>query len=149
MNVNIHKHKRQTGFSFHKNITNCQGLVPGLLDDVGKWLVQTGIPHGKIIDVQIVIAEALNNVIEHGFPFERSGHVSIDIDVKNNVIVAKICDNGKEFTPPETKETPLQGEVDLEDLPEGGFGWLLIREITTSFTFRRVAHENRLVLNFC
>jgi serine/threonine-protein kinase RsbW len=148
MNVNTHKHKEQAGPAFHRDIQNCQSLVPNLLGDVCKWLVQVGVSHEKITDVQIVMAEALNNVIEHGFASDNSGHIGIDIEVANGSIVAEISDNGKEFTPPEANQTPLQDNDDFDHLPEGGFGWILIREITTSYTFHRIANENRLILNF-
>ncbi|WP_245605407.1 ATP-binding protein [Roseicyclus elongatus] len=32
------------------------------------------------------------------------------------------------------------------DLPEGGFGWLLIHQISTALTYRRDGGENRLSL---
>lgn len=107
-----------------------------------------GVLQSRIINVQIVVSEALNNIIEHGFSGENSGTINIAIKVFDNKIVVELMDDGEIFTPPSTSEAPLIGQADLKDLPEGGFGWFLIKEITSSFDFQRHSHTNKLILNF-
>jgi serine/threonine-protein kinase RsbW len=148
MNASVHKSQRPNGQKFHRSMMNCQASVSGMLNEASKWLTQENVSGRKITDIQIVLAEALNNVIEHGFSRENSGNVGVCIDIRDDIIVVEISDNGIKFTPPVVTQTPLQDTSDIEHLPEGGFGWFLIREITTSFTFRRIANKNRLVLNF-
>ncbi len=148
MNVSIHRNQMPNDQKFHSSIMNCQASVSVMLDEAKKWLAQENVCSSKITDIQIVLAEALNNVIEHGFSCENSGNVVVCIDMQDDIIVVEISDNGIEFTPPVAAQTPLQDTCDIEHLPEGGFGWFLIREITTSFTFHRIANMNRLVLNF-
>ncbi len=133
---------------FRKSIKNRQVLVPNLLDAASWWLARAGVQREKITDIQIVLAEALNNVIEHGFSCDNAGNVHVDIEVYGKSVVVNISDNGVEFSPPEATQTPLQSADDIDHLPEGGFGWFLIRQITTSFTFQRIADKNCLVLNF-
>jgi serine/threonine-protein kinase RsbW len=43
---------------------------------------------------------------------------------------------------PEPRPAPL--DVALEDLPEGGFGWNVIRDLTAGLAYRRVNGVNRL-----
>jgi serine/threonine-protein kinase RsbW len=148
MNASVHNNQMPNGQKFHSSIMNCQASVSGILDEASKWLAQENVSSRKITDIQIVLAEALNNVIEHGFSCENSGNVDVCINICKDIIVVDISDNGIKFTPPEATQTPLQDTSDIEQLPEGGFGWFLIREITTSFTFHRIANKNRLVLNF-
>ena len=42
------------------------------------------------------------------------------------------------------KGHPAELGVDMQDLPEGGFGWFLIRTLTTDLRYRREAGRNRL-----
>jgi serine/threonine-protein kinase RsbW len=39
---------------------------------------------------------------------------------------------------------PTAVDVDLMDLPEGGFGWFLIQDLARDVTYVRVGSENRL-----
>ncbi len=129
-------------------MTNCQNLVPNLLDETLHWMQIVEVPENHITDVQIVLAEALNNVIEHGFKHENTGELEIMIEVSETQIVVHVSDNGLAFTPPDNLQTPLKTDGDLNTLPEGGFGWFLIQEVTSSFEFHRHADRNQLVLFF-
>ena len=125
-----------------------QHLVAGVLNEISLWMTQAGTSDEKITNVQIVLVEALNNIIEHGSDCEGSSLIDIEITVSNNIIVAQLRDSGIKFTPPEIMQSPLQYNDDLNDFPEGGFGWFLIRKITSSVEFTRTAGKNHLVLKF-
>lgn len=100
------------------------------------------------MDVQIVLAEAVNNVIEHGFKDENSGEIHIDIHVMDEMTVVQLMDNGTEFILSSKPASPVINKEVIDDLPEGGFGWFLINEITHSFELRRSQDMNKLTLNF-
>lgn len=133
---------------FRKSMKNYKGLVPNLLDEISQWLIRKDVQKDKITNVQIVFAEVLNNIIEHGFAGENSGIIDVEIEVSGDTIVIQVNDNGMKYTPPEVTQTPLQDNCDIDSLPEGGFGWFLIREITSSFEFHRDGDRNCLILNF-
>ena len=135
-------------FILRRCMANCQDLVPKLLDEIQQWMHDVVVPENHIADVQIVLAEALNNVIEHGFEHENTGELKIKMEVSEPRVVVHVSDNGLAFTPPGNSQTPLAMDDNLDALPEGGFGWFLIKEVTTSFEFHRHADRNQLVMYF-
>lgn len=135
-------------YNFSLSLTNNQHMVPDLLMKIRQWMVGIGVPQNKITNIQIVVAEALNNIIEHGFSIENFGTIDIQIEVDDDSTVVELMDNGKKFTPPNISKTPLIDSTDFENLPEGGFGWFLITEITSSFELQRHLNMNKLILRF-
>lgn len=127
---------------------NYQKLVPGFLDEICLWMTQADASDEKITNVQIVLGEVMNNIIEHGFKNEGTGLIEIEIFITGDGITVRLCDDGVEFTPPEASQSPLQDKDNLDDLPEGGFGWFLIKEITSSIELKRRENKNHLTLNF-
>ncbi|MFK5997023.1 MAG: ATP-binding protein [Rhodobacterales bacterium] len=106
--------------------------MPETLTEITDWMVRVGARPEAITNVQIVLAEALNNIVEHGFKHKKPGYVDINIDLSEAAIVVGLTDDGVAFTPPEVEQSPLRDKNDLDNLPEGGFGWFLIRKITSS-----------------
>ena len=135
-------------FVLKRSLTNNQELVHVVLDEICRWMRKVSTPEGKITDVQIVLAEALNNIIEHGYECENTGTVEIVLKVSKDRIWVQLIDNGVEFTPPAVSETPLKDIGDTDSLPEGGFGWFLIKSITSSYEFYRKPDRNVLCLSF-
>ncbi len=102
----------------------------------------------QIMDVQIVLGEALNNIVEHGYNPGELGTIDTEVEVFNDAIIVRITDDGKEYFPPDNTRTPLSENSEFDTLPEGGFGWFLIKEITASIEFQRQSEKNTLVLHF-
>jgi len=148
MNVISKKTHASPNFVLWRSMTNCQDLVPNLLEEIQQWMHSVGVSTDRVTDVQIVLAEALNNVIEHGFEHENTGELEIKIEVSDIQTVAYISDNGMAFTPPDNAQSPLKSDGDLNTLPEGGFGWFLIKEVTSCYEFHRQADKNKLILFF-
>jgi serine/threonine-protein kinase RsbW len=99
---------------------------------------------------ELVLAEILNNVAEHAYA-GHSGTVSVTLTPVPLGISGLIVDQGLAMPLgqlPEGKlpEGKLPGGPDtaLEDLPEGGFGWHLIRTLTLNLAYVRTGDCNRL-----
>lgn len=94
---------------------------------------------------ELVLAEVLNNVVEHAYSGD-SGSVEITLTSVADGLAFLIVDQGK----PMPKEQLPAGHlaavtgVALQDLPEGGFGWHLIRSLTQDLTYVRGPGQNRL-----
>lgn len=118
--------------------------VAPILDDLCNWLSQQGCPPEFQGNVEIVMAEALNNVIEHGglMPHEP---VEILARIQASGIHITIIDKGLPY-PDEV--LPENNSPEVHDLPEGGFGWMLIHTLTQGLTYRRGAETNILTLYF-
>jgi serine/threonine-protein kinase RsbW len=96
--------------------------------------------------VEIVLAEVLNNVVEHAYA-RYPGQIEVAITPGNDFLFVRIVDEG---LPMPGGDPPDGGLADLpngQELPEGGFGWYLIRSLSQDLTYLRDGHQN--VLSFC
>jgi serine/threonine-protein kinase RsbW len=92
---------------------------------------------------EIVLAEVLNNIVEHGYA-GRPGDIAVTLIPGPGVIRVEVADDGAPMpggTLPEGEPHDLTGN---DPLPEGGFGWYLIRVLTCGLEYRRVAGRNLL-----
>lgn len=92
---------------------------------------------------EIVLAEALNNIVEHAYSSMR-GEIDITLQVRQNELVCTIVDTGRPMpngTLPEGGFAPLGA---VEDLPEGGFGLNVIRSLSKDLQYCREDGRNRL-----
>ena len=93
--------------------------------------------------VQIVLAEALNNVVEHAYA-EFAGKIEVWVTLRDSFLFIRVLDDG----------LPMPGGVlpggrltCSDDLPEGGFGWYMIRTLSHDLTYQRDGMRN--LLSFC
>ena len=102
----------------------------------------------EIATVELILAEALNNVVEHAYPVpEPGGPIRIQCSQKANGLHFLITDQGKPM-PNGLAPLGLAQSVDVDpfDLPEGGFGWFLIKDLAKDVQYQRIENENRLSL---
>jgi serine/threonine-protein kinase RsbW len=94
---------------------------------------------------ELVLAEVLNNVAEHAYG-EAGGKVEVSLQQDPDGLRCLVIDEGRAMPGGRLPEGRLPGgsDVDLADLPEGGFGWHLIRSLSTDLTYTRVDGQNRL-----
>lgn len=95
--------------------------------------------------VEIVLAEALNNIVEHAYGDHGRGLVDLEVEHRTSALVFRILDEGLPMPGGDAPSAKAQDlDVAVEDLPEGGFGWFLIRELTEDLSYRRVGDRNEL-----
>jgi serine/threonine-protein kinase RsbW len=92
---------------------------------------------------EIVLAEVLNNVVEHAYA-EFPGKIEIWVTRRENFLFIRIVDDG---LPMPGGDLPGGKMVRIDDLPEGGFGWYLIRNLSHELTYQRDGKRN--ILGFC
>ena len=98
--------------------------------------------------VELVVAEALNNIVEHAYPETgNGGPIDIECTHRANGLHFAFFDEGQAM-PDGT--VPFASLPDLgletEDLPDGGFGWFIINELAKDVVYERVADRNELRL---
>ena len=95
--------------------------------------------------VELVLAEALNNVVEHAYRGAAERPVHLELHHAADGLHVLIRDSGRpmpeERLPLSDLSTP-DGEG--PDAPEGGFGWFIIRHIARDIAYRRRDAENVL-----
>lgn len=116
------------------------------VERVGKWLDQENVHSECIGDVMLVLAEALNNVIEHAYGAEKKGDVQIKATLRELTLSMQIVDRGKPFDGPPEEVVLNTEKYEASEMPDGGFGWFLIKSLTEDIHFSRVEDQNRLTL---
>lgn len=106
-------------------------------------------------NIELVMAEVLNNIAEHGFTdLPQPGLIRVRCTKTGAELCCRVTDFGQampNLTLPASAgpqdRSQLQ-EVAIDALPEGGFGWALIHELTREVTYQRCGPMNALTLIF-
>ncbi len=89
---------------------------------------------------EIVLAEVLNNIVEHAYAGQQ-GEISVSICNARGGVEVFVTDRGNAFP----QEVLPQGKLaEVNELPEGGFGWHLIRSLVHGLTYQREHSVNHL-----
>ena len=92
-------------------------------------------------DLELTLAEALNNVAEHAYDEAVPGLVSMAVTIGPGSVITEIRDYGRPFHQPEGSSEPRV----VADA-EGGRGLFLIRSLCQRVDHRRRGDENILTL---
>jgi serine/threonine-protein kinase RsbW len=105
-----------------------------------------GCPSPDVLAVfELVLAEVLNNIVEHAFVGQTDGWIGIDLTAAESGLTCCIRDNGRAMPGEVLPKGDLPDiSVGSSEMPEGGFGWHLIRSLTSELTYRRSADGNAL-----
>jgi serine/threonine-protein kinase RsbW len=93
-----------------------------------------------------VLAEVLNNIVEHAYA-GRQGRIRLSLWHDGASLAVEVMDRGAPMPGFCLPRGQLADFGAIQDLPEGGFGWFLIREMTQDLQYDRIGGENRL--RFC
>ncbi len=133
---------------FTVSIRSSEMAVRDALDQVLAALGPLALDKDEAGTVELVLAEVLNNVVEHAYPDpETAGVISIACSHERDGLHVQINDRGKAM-PNGTVPlgAPASLDVDFDDLPEGGFGWFLIKTLAKDVLYERVGSENQLTM---
>lgn len=92
---------------------------------------------------ELLLAEALNNVVEHAYA-RWPGDIRVSLRPEGTHIQVRITDQGLPMpggAPPRGTLPEIEAQ---EDLPEGGFGWFLIRSLSEDLSYLRLGDSNAL-----
>ena len=84
---------------------------------------------------QIVLAEVLNNIVEHAYA-GTTGRIEMTLWVADGTLRCEVRDYGLALPGERLPEGALP-PADADALPEGGFGWHMIRSLTGDLAYRR------------
>lgn len=123
----------------------CQPLsVRAVLACLMERLAPVAMSQERAASTELVVAEVLNNVAEHAYA-ETPGMVELRVCRIPDGLSFEVIDQGvpmPDGTPPLGRQ--VLHDVPLDQLPEGGFGWFLIRSLTRRLDYRREPGRNRL-----
>lgn len=106
-------------------------------------LLLRSLPESERGTAELVLAEALNNIVEHAYARD-DGEIELTLHLNASELACRIIDSGRPM--PEERLPPgaLKPFDGLDDMPEGGFGWFLIRTLAHDLHYRRVNGRNQL-----
>lgn len=98
--------------------------------------------------IELVLAEVLNNIVEHAYSATPSKtKVQIKCELDADELSFTIHDWGLPMLDGQTPIGALpDNETDMDDLPEGGFGWYIIKRLTREISYKRDGDKNCLTL---
>jgi len=114
-----------------------------VLADVMAGLIKAGLNDEDLATVELILAEALNNVVEHAYA-DGPGPVELSVALQSFGLACMITDTGRPMPTDDAPDPPLPVIEPPADLPEGGFGWHIIRCLTSDLTYRRDGAQNHL-----
>jgi serine/threonine-protein kinase RsbW len=94
---------------------------------------------------ELVLAEVLNNVVEHAYA-DQPGPVAVTLRQDCRGVSCLIVDEGAAMPGGTLPKGNLPDTYPprFDDLPEGGFGWHLIRSLTQDLRYQRRDGCNKL-----
>jgi serine/threonine-protein kinase RsbW len=108
-------------------------------------LARAGLEDEGRIEAELVLAEAMNNIVEHAYRSAADGWIRLEVDLAEDRVHVRLEDGGAAMpglAPPPGEPHDL--DVPLRELPEGGFGWVMIRRLATDLAYERLPGRNRL-----
>lgn len=94
---------------------------------------------------ELVLAEVLNNVVEHAMAGHADGVIRLTLSADRAGLVCQVVDNGAAMPGGVLPRGALAAIGPRPDtLPEGGFGWHLIHRLTRDLDYCRAGGWNRL-----
>ncbi|MFT3687661.1 ATP-binding protein [Paenirhodobacter sp.] len=94
--------------------------------------------------LELVLAEVCNNIVEHGYANHASGTIALSIYPEGESLLCTVGDRGNAL-PRRCLDAPDRARPCPEELPEGGFGWFLIRDLVQDLHYCRDGNRNLLV----
>lgn len=97
------------------------------------------------MNINLVIEEALTNVIFYAFPDNGKHEIKFSVSVQNNLLTINITDNGIPFNPLSQQQPDVT--LPAEERAVGGLGIFLISQIMDQMHYRRQKNQNILTLS--
>lgn len=96
--------------------------------------------------LELALAEALNNVVEHAYE-GKGGRIRLIIEAEPAGLYCEVTDFGRALPggdPPHAGAGLDPRATKTESLREGGWGWHIVQALTQDLGYRRSGDENRL-----
>lgn len=114
---------------------------------VERDLIESGVTRDNLSTILIVVSEVLNNIAEHGYQGVPPGGFVLRGVVRADHAVFGFHDTGSPL--PEhllAEDEAEQLPTELPELPEGGYGWSLIRTLAAKIRHRYTHRGNWLLV---
>ena len=125
------------------SLLSTPGDVRATLGEIGRHPVMAKLPANARGSAEVVLAEALNNIVEHAYDHDY-GKIELRLHRVSCMLLCDVFDSGAPMPNCEMPVGLAHAYDQMNDLPEGGFGWFLIRTLTQNLQYRRIGTRNHL-----
>lgn len=136
---------------FHRVFPAKPENVRAILSDI-RQRFRTEVGDDTMGRLELVLAEVMNNVAEHAStsttagPTQQVPSIHLSVVLHENGLACAISDDGVSL-PDECIKPRGLPMVEGADLPEGGFGWYLIQDLTQALCYYREEQRNFLAFS--
>lgn len=90
-----------------------------------------GYTYEEIEDIKIAVSEACTNAVQHAYPTNEGGEVTVGFGIYADKLEMMVADSGKSFNFTKTKNElgPYTESSTVDQLAEGGLGLYLIETL--------------------
>lgn len=129
----------------HFVIENQVEELTSLAEKIDEMAEEWELSQALAININLVIEEAVSNIIFYAFDDNNKHKISISITLNNKLLAIEIIDNGKPFNP--LLQQQPDTNLPVEERPVGGLGIFLISQIMDEMNYARQKNQNILTLN--
>jgi serine/threonine-protein kinase RsbW len=115
------------------------------LAEVRLRLAKLPLGEEELATVEVVLAEVMNNIAEHAYAWRRDGEMLLVLRHTPEGLRISVSDEGMampDLAIPVGKG--LDPAAPLSEVAEGGFGWLIIRQLARELSYTRQDGVNHL-----
>jgi sigma-B regulation protein RsbU (phosphoserine phosphatase) len=113
--------------------------IPDIAERVARFSARSGLHTQACFQVQVIVAEALNNLVSHGFTAPVNEPIQVECELIQNRVEITIRDRGQPFE-------ALANECFPHAQSEHGRGWAIINAWADHVQYRAFASHNELTL---
>ena len=111
---------------------------------LSRFATENGLPAAILHDLNVVIDEALSNVIAYGYDKDVTSEIKLRLEYRNGEVAMVIEDRGRQFDPTKFPAPDLSGPLTTRKV--GGVGIHFMRSLMDDISYTRAAGLNRLRL---
>ena len=97
------------------------------IDEARRWVTErvraAGLGDDPVGEIELVLTEALANIIEHSYDGASDQEIVVDVEVSDAALAVLVRDWGRAFDP------GSYAARDLDDPGEGGYGVFLMEQL--------------------
>ena len=125
-------------------LSNNLEAIPELAVFVEQACEELALDNSLIFKLNLVLEEAVTNVIMYAYPKGTDGLVDIEAIIREHSLTFIVSDSGQPFDP--TTQPQADISLGVDDRPIGGLGIYMVKNIMDSVSYRRSDGKNILTM---
>lgn len=125
-------------------ILNRREDMPPVASLVSRFGAENGLPADIFHDLNVVVDEALNNIISYGYGTDAPSEIILRLQWRRDEVTVMIEDRGRPFDPLQVPAPDLSAPLRSREI--GGLGIHFIRSLMDDVSYTHSNGVNRLLM---